>query len=441
MIKFPNDVRRILTTLQNKGLEGYAVGECVRDSICGLKPTDWDIATNADIDALKELFPEAEVISEKYQVVRMPFVETKTDPETGEEYEEGIVVDVARYRESTIYLDGRKQDEVVFSNTIEDDLKRRDFTINAMADNGIRFVDPYAAKTDTANKIIKTIGNADESFKDNPIRMLKAIHISADLGFDLSKQVFEAITGNYRLINKIPMDKFRDEFTDIMSAAHAGKGFSLIMDTGLINLVLDDKSVKHLTNREKSDLMMLSENIDRSKQIPERRLGLFYSAINKRKGIPSIEKFGFDEFTTACLIDAVKDLPRLYFCSQENQLKKFVYEHGWDRSNYLLNLEKAQRIVFNLDSQMRIEGRAYFLREIANKNEPIFPEDLAIDANDLIEAGICDDVESAKDMLKRLVEACHNKPQLNVREQLIAKAKKFKKNKIASYFRRIDWLH
>lgn len=439
MIKIPKEVKRIMKTLEDRQFKAYAVGGCVRDCLAGMKPYDWDVATSAGFEELTRLFPEAKVISEKYSVVRMEFIDEVYDREGDFVGEEGVIVDVATFRKDGIYSDGRRPDTVEFVETIEEDLPRRDFTMNALADNGYELVDPFGGREDIKNKLVKTIGDPSERFREDPVRMLRAIRFAAELDFDLTQSVYEAICANYRLLEKISIDRFRNEFVRILSASHAGKGLSLIMDTGIINLILGDDVVKKLTRREKSDLMVLAQNIDRSKQVPDRRLGLFYITMDKKKSIPSIEKFNFDSKTRQHLIDAAGDMPKLYFASTKELLKKFIYERGMERYNYLANLEKAQRIVFDYDSETKIKSKMYLLEEIHALHEPIFVEDLAIDGNDLIEAGICEGEEVGR-LLSLLVERTHVKPNLNTRSELLKLAKLYKKSKLAAAARGVKWL-
>ena len=120
-------------------------------------------------------------------------------------------------------------------------------------------------------------------------------------------------------------------------------------------------------------------------------------------------------------------------------LKKFIYERDMDRYNYLANLEKAQRIVFDYDSETKIKSKMYLLEEIHALGEAIFVEDLAIDGNDLIEAGICSSDEEVGKMLSMLVEKIHIKPNLNKRSELLKLAKLYKINKLAAMTRGIKW--
>ena len=439
MIKIPKEVKAIIEKLEKEKFKAFVTGECTGNSLAGWDPFGWDVSTSARLEDLYRIFPEADVISEKYGVVRMDFVKIILD-EKGDEVEDGIIVDISTFRKESAFAYGRKSDEVEFADTIEEDLARRDFTMYAIADSGHQVLDPYNGFNDIKKKLVRTVGDPAATFAEDPARMLKAIRIAAELDFDLAQNVYEAIRSNYKLLEKISVDRFRNEFIRIMAAAHAGKGFNMILDTGIINLILGEDVVNNLTKREKNDMITLSQNIDRSKQVFERRLGLFYTIIDKKKAIPSIEKFNFDEKTHQYLIDAVHDMPKLYFAQTKELLKKFIYQHGMDRYNYLANLEKAQRIVFDYDSDTKIKSKMYLLEEIHALREPIFIDDLTVDANDLIEVGICDTVEEGEKLLGLVVEKLHQYPLKNKRDEILKLAKKYKNNKIAAATRKIRWV-
>ena len=183
-----------------------------------------------------------------------------------------------------------------------------------------------------------------------------------------------------------------------------------------------------------SDLTILCQNIDKSKKVQDRRLGLLYTCIGSGNAKKAVNRMDYSEETRIHLLDAIRDMPRLYFCVAKKPLKKFIYERSWDRFDYLLNLEKAQRIVFDYDTTLKIQGKMYFVDEIKNNYEPVFPEDLVIDRDDLIEAGYATD-KTADKMLRMLVEETHERPEKNTRKDLLALAKKYKRNKFAAFFR------
>lgn len=439
MIKIPKEVKAIIETLEKENFKAFVTGECTGDSLAGLDPFGWDVSTSAGLEDLTRIFPEADIISEKYSVVRMDYLKV-IEGEDGEEMEDGIIVDISTFRKGSTFAEGKLLGKPEFAETIEEDLARRDFTMYAIADCGHQVLDPYNGFNDIKKKLVRTVGNPDATFTEDPAKMLKAIRIAAELDFDLTKDVHQAIAGNYKLLEKISVDRFRDEFVRIMAAEHAGKGLNMILDTGIINLILGEDVVSRLTKREKNDLITLSQNIERSKPVAERRLGLFYTIINKKAAMASIEKLNFDEKTRQYLVDAVHDMPKLYFAQTKELLKKFIYQHGMDRYNYLANLEKAQRIVFDYDSETKIKSKMFLLEEIHALREAIFIDDLTVDANDLIEVGICDTVEEGEKLLGLVVERIHMFPLKNKRDEILKLAKKYKNNKLAAATRGIRWM-
>ena len=425
MIKLPKEVNKIMKTLESAGFEAFLTGDCVRGSLLGEEVTGWDIAVSADGAALKELLPEGTVISEKYGILRFEYIDELYD-EKGEFLgEEGLIIDVVPYR----------------SGSIEGELARKDFTINAIADHPHRVADPYEGREDIRKKLIRTVGDADFQFKAQPVQMIRALRYAAQYGFDLHKSVYDAICANYALLETVDMKKVQDELLMLMGAAHAGKGLNMLMDTGLLKIILSEDAVAHLTKREMTDLTTLCENIDKTHQVAERRMGLFYTCIDKKKAFPSIDKLQFEEPLRQHLIDAVKDMAKLYFIAQKPDLKKFIYARGWERYHYMANLEKAQRIVFEYFNETKIKSKIYLLEEVKMYREPIFEDELAVDGNDLMEAGICSTPEDAAKMLTMLVEEMHVHPRKNTRNDLLELAKKYKRFKFLTWTRGVHWLH
>lgn len=426
MIKLPKEVNKIMKTLEGAGFEAFAAGDCVRGSLLGDEPYGWDVITAAGGEKLKELFPEAEVISEKYGVVRMEYIEELYDKEGNFLGEEGVIVDVMPYRNG---------------GTVEGELARKDFTMNAIADSPNKVVDPYEGREDIRKKLVRTVGDPQVQFQQQPIQMMRALRYAAEYDFDLHKSVFDAICKHYALLNTVDKKRVRDELIAMIGAPHAGKGLSMMMDTGILKVILDEDAVAHLTKREMTDLTTLCQNVDKTQQVPERRLGLFYTCVDKKKAMPSIEKLQFDEKIRQHLEDAVKDMAKLYFIAQKPDLKKFIYAKGWERYNYMASLEKAQRIVFDYFNETKIKSKMYLLEEIKTYREPIFEDELAIDGNDLMEAGICTSAEDAAKMLTMLVEEMHVHPRKNTRNDLLTLARKYKKFKFLTWTRGTHWLH
>ena len=204
-INIPEKVNIILNKLYDNGYEGYIVGGCVRDSILGLEPKDWDITTNAKPDNLIKIFKDFKVIPTglKHGTITIMI--------------NNIGYEVTTYRVDGEYEDNRHPNNVKFVNTLKEDLSRRDFTINAMAYNekdGL--IDYHNGLNDLNNKLIKTVGNSLERFKEDALRMLRAIRFSAKYGFKLDNNIRFAIKYYNYLLNEISKERIRDEFNKIL---------------------------------------------------------------------------------------------------------------------------------------------------------------------------------------------------------------------------------
>ena len=168
-ITLPDDVKQIIETLEQHGYEGYAVGGCVRDSILGRIPNDWDITTSATPQQVKKLFPRTVDTGIQHGTVTVLMGK--------EGYE------VTTYRVDGEYEDARHPKEVTFTANLEEDLRRRDFTINAMAYNDSEgLVDVFGGRADIEQKVIRCVGNAEERFGEDALRIMRAVRFSAQLG-------------------------------------------------------------------------------------------------------------------------------------------------------------------------------------------------------------------------------------------------------------------
>ena len=426
MIKMPKEVKEIIRALRDKGYEAYAAGICVRSCLAGEKPLDWDVNTNAGLDAIKEIFPEGEVVSEKFSVVRLY---------GNEDAEDQIITDIGTFRMKTA-----EDGTVPFTDDVKEDLRRRDFTVNAMADNGFEFIDEFGGRSDMQAKLVRTIGSADELFRKEPVKMLKALRITASMGYDLTKDVYEAILKNHALVRDLPVKNLRGDFMAIMGGPSGGKALNMIVDMGMLPDIIGEAGEK-LSGREKSDLMTLCQNMDKTKPIASRRMGALISILSEKKGLSVIDRLDFTGKIRLNLTDVAKDLPSFHFAQQPAAYKKFIYEHEpMERSDYLLNLQKALMIIFDYSIETKVKSKMYLLNEFERNNDPIFVEDLVINAEDLMEEGISDDPEECDKLLHMLVERLHIEPKKNTRRDLLELAKKYKKNKMAAYLRGVSWI-
>ena len=227
----PEEVCNILETLSENKYQAYLVGGCVRDLILGRVPKDWDVTTNAKPDEIQKLFPD-HVYENVFGTVAV---------KTGSDNLPLKIIEVTPYRLEGKYSDTRHPDEVVFVEKLDDDLARRDFTINsiAMGLNG-DISDPFKGQTDIENQIIRTVGQPSDRFQEDALRMLRAIRLASELSFSLDNTVINAITECSNLINHISPERIRDELTKLIMSQKPEVGFNRLQQTGLLKLILPE---------------------------------------------------------------------------------------------------------------------------------------------------------------------------------------------------------
>ncbi|UPA29530.1 CCA tRNA nucleotidyltransferase [Terrisporobacter glycolicus] len=204
-ISLPPKVKYIIDKIHENNFEAYIVGGCVRDAILGIKPNDYDITTNATPKTIKNIFRDFKCI------------ETGIEHGTISVVIDEEIYEITTYRIEGEYKDHRRPENVDFTNKLEEDLKRRDFTINAMAYNENEgLVDLFGGKRDIENKIIKTVGNPYDRFNEDGLRMIRAIRFSSKIDFQIEKDTLLAIYNNATIIKNISLERITDEFNKVI---------------------------------------------------------------------------------------------------------------------------------------------------------------------------------------------------------------------------------
>ncbi|MEA3323409.1 MAG: hypothetical protein U9Q12_04270, partial [Patescibacteria group bacterium] len=235
--KIPKEVKEVLQALTDAGFEAYIVGGCVRDLTVDRVPKDWDITTNAHPDQVQEIFPDS------FYENDFGTVGVKVDPflTIGKKDREHDVIEVTTYRIESTYSDNRRPDDVKFAQTLEEDLSRRDFTMNALAlDISNNLIDPFDGHSDIDKKIIKAVGNPLERFDEDALRMMRAVRLASELNFTIEEKTFDAIKTKNALLNNISIERVRDEFVKIVLSNHPQHGIQMLCDTGLLTHFLPE---------------------------------------------------------------------------------------------------------------------------------------------------------------------------------------------------------
>ena len=237
--KIPKEVSHVTDTLEKAGFEAYLVGGCVRDLIMDKEPKDWDVTTNAKPEQIVGLFDKT-VYENTFGTVGVYVSRITSDLDVSRETPEYMVIEVTPFRIEAKYSDFRHPDKVKFSDNLEDDLKRRDFTINAMAYRNRQVTDIFGGLKDIKDKILKAVGNPDDRFKEDSLRMLRAVRIALQLGFSVSYESSESILRNSNLIKKISSERIRDELSKIIMSPNPSVGMVMLQKFGLLKNIIPE---------------------------------------------------------------------------------------------------------------------------------------------------------------------------------------------------------
>lgn len=223
----PSQVLDILKTFKKAKYEIYIVGGVVRDAILGKPLYDWDFTTDATPDQILKLFPDG-FYDNKYGTV-------------GIKNEDGRPYEVTTFRTEEIYTDNRHPDKVAWGSHLQEDLLRRDFTINALAlDSKFELIDLYDGQKDLQNKLIRCVGNPNDRFSEDALRMMRAVRIAAQLGFTIEADTLKAIQVNAGNIKHISAERIHDELMKLMASSYPADGYLLLHNSGLGEEVLPE---------------------------------------------------------------------------------------------------------------------------------------------------------------------------------------------------------
>ncbi len=224
MIKLPDEVIELMNKFQENKFQIYVVGGAVRNLLLDKEITNWDFTTDATPEQIQKLFPDS-FYNNIYGTVTV---------------QKPILFEVTPFRKESDYTDLRHPEKIEWAKTIEEDLSRRDFTINAMAYDGKNIIDIYNGQDDLTNKLIRAVGEPDKRFNEDALRLLRAIRLTSQLGFLIEDKTRNAIQKNASLITKISAERIRDEFLKILESDHPAEGILFLKSTGLLVYILPE---------------------------------------------------------------------------------------------------------------------------------------------------------------------------------------------------------
>jgi len=218
----------ICETLRGNGYQALLVGGCVRDVLLGREPADYDVTTDATPEQVVSLFPESIAVGAQFGVILIP--------------RDGLKVEVATFRSDVGYSDGRHPDRVVYSKTAQEDVQRRDFTINGllMRHDTEEVLDFVGGQADLEAKVIRAIGEPDRRFAEDKLRMMRAVRFAARFGFEIEAATFRAIRRHVGEIHQVSPERLREELTKLLTEGAARRAFELLDETWLLQQVLPE---------------------------------------------------------------------------------------------------------------------------------------------------------------------------------------------------------
>jgi len=367
--KIPKEVSHVTDTLEKAGFEAYLVGGCVRDLILGREPKDWDVTTSAKPEQIIGLF-EKTVYENTFGTVAVVVPRETQRDEVIRETSENMVIEVTPYRIETKYSDFRHPDEVKFSDNLSDDLKRRDFTVNALAlDSKGHLTDLFEGIKDIKDKTLRAVGNPDDRFVEDALRMLRAIRFACQLNFSVSYETTESILKNADLLAKISAERIRDEFEKIIMSENPSTGIVMLQKFNLLKNIIPEleegigceQSGEHIYDVWNHLLHAVQHAADKKWPLEIRLAALFHD-IGKprsRRLAPSLlgraeskKKFTFYGHEVVSTRMAKKIMERLKFPKKEIELvEKLVRNHMFFSDTELITLSAVRRIIVKVGKE------------------------------------------------------------------------------------------
>jgi tRNA nucleotidyltransferase (CCA-adding enzyme) len=439
----PDEVNSILTKFKKSGFEIYVVGGAVRDLLMGKTVTDWDFTTDGTPEDILKIIPDG-FYDNTYGTV-------------------GLVVkgfekpfEITTYRTEHGYSDARRPDKVEWGKSLKEDLLRRDFTINALAYDGKALTDYYGGQDDIQNKLLKAVGDPNERFGEDALRMMRAVRIAGELNFKIEKNTFEAIKTNAGLINKIAKERIKDELFKILTSNTPYDGIVHLKESGLMDEILPELSKcfgveqkspsrHHIYDVGTHLLMSLKEckSVD-----PITRFATLIHDIGKpqtyRKLPTGVITFYNHEMVSTKI--AVNIADRLRFSAKEKDkfvklvrfhqftvdehqtdsaIRRFINNVGLEYVEDMLHLRVADRLGGGAsETSWRLEEFKKRLIEV--QKQPFAIKDLKISGRDVMEILNLKPGPKVGEILQKLFNEVVENNLLNEREVLLQKLEEFK---------------
>ena len=403
-IEMPRDVEWIVGKIREHGYEAFAVGGCVRDTLLGREPGDWDITTSAKPEEVKAIFGKTVDTGLQHGTV--------TVIRNREGYE------VTTYRIDGEYHDGRHPDSVEFTSNLKEDLKRRDFTINAMAySHETEIVDEFGGMEDLDNKIIRCVGLAHDRFTEDALRILRAIRFAAQLGFEIEDETYKAISDIAPNLKKVSKERIQVELTKLLLSDYPEK-MAMVEATGISQYVTEQFGEVFV----KDDADSFAKLISLPKVMSMRWAGfLRHMEPVKVRAILKGLKLDNETIDNGRMMVEAFQTP---LAPEKPEIRRFLSRMSRYQFEGCLYLKE-------LDGDKNVEEIRRLWEEVEADGDCISLKTLAVNGGDLMEAGV-EKGKAIGETLAWLLDMVLENPELNKKEILLGKLEERKTGKIGS---------
>lgn len=446
----PAEVSRITKTLEDAGFLAYLVGGCVRDLVMNRPPKDWDITTNAKPEEIIRLFPKT-VYENRFGTVTVINENAKKD--------EVKQIEITPFRIEGKYSDKRHPDEIKFGDKIEEDLERRDFTLNALSYRNSKgqLIDLFDGIKDIKDGVIRAVGNPDDRIKEDPLRIMRAVRLSTELSFTINADLKKAIENNANLLAEISIERIRDEVSRITISNQPMFGYLLMQELGIIKIILPEletsvgitQNKDHIYDVWEHSLRALQHSATKDWPLHIRLSALFHD-IGKpatRRWVKEKNDWTFYGHEVVGAKMTEKILKRLKFPAKDTMLiVKLVRNHMFFSDIEKITLSAVRRIINRVGEENvwdlmklracdrigmgRPKENPYRLRKYESMidealRDPTSVQMLKIDGNKLIEVLNVKPGPKIGFILHGLLDEVLNDPKKNTEKYLIERAKEF----------------
>ena len=395
-MEIPQAVEKIINTLETAGFEAYAVGGCVRDTLLGREPEDWDITTSARPEQVKKLFRRT--------------VDTGIQHGTVTVLEDHRGYEVTTYRIDGEYEDGRHPKNVEFTASLTEDLKRRDFTINAMAySKKTGIVDEFGGMQDLEKGIIRCVGEAMDRFTEDALRILRAIRFSAQLGFSIEEQTLEAVRQIAPNLVHVSKERIQVELTKLLKSPHPER-MSLVFDTGIAPYVSAHFADAGRPEDGTAGGRRLSAGFSPEKYV---RWAAFLRTMDEKGAVQVLKELKLDNDTISRVRLLVENWKE-ELAADRYQVRKAMSRMSGEMFDCLLEFRREA----GTDSPEKTAVLQAIAEEIRRAGDCVSLKDLAVTGNDLIAAGMKPGREIGL-RLEEMLEDVLRHPEHNTKEYLL----------------------